>query len=199
MIIFGLNPCLRCCRRSAWNHHAFLLRLAYKDLSSKLIHVNRISLSLHAQRMLSSRFAFGSRIAKHRGASQCLALAPPSPPITSLPNATYVHPPASPLTITIFATPQLPLSVRRNLHIIPKPHVISVRQIGDSPTPSSKFHLTMSPLGVPLCHSHYQILLRFFPIIVRPCWAQHKKESQQYRMPAHFIFYSNNGSFSLAE
>src|SRR5574344_1740112 len=45
MIIFGLNPCLRCCRRSAWNHHAFLLRLAYKDLSSKLIHVNRVSSS----------------------------------------------------------------------------------------------------------------------------------------------------------
>ena len=45
MIIFGLNPCLRCCRRSAWNHHAFFLRLAYKDLSSKLIHVNRVSSS----------------------------------------------------------------------------------------------------------------------------------------------------------
>ena len=45
MIIFGLNPCLRCCRRSSWNHHAFLLRLAYKDLSSKLIHVNRVSSS----------------------------------------------------------------------------------------------------------------------------------------------------------
>ena len=45
MIIFDLNPCLRCCRRSAWNHHAFLLRLAYKNLSSKLIHVNRVSSS----------------------------------------------------------------------------------------------------------------------------------------------------------
>ena len=38
--------------------------------------------TIRAYRMLNSRFACGSRIVKHRGTAQCLALAPPFPPIT---------------------------------------------------------------------------------------------------------------------
>ena len=54
MIIFGLNLCLRCCRQSAWNHHASFLRLAYKDLSSKLITATGFRHTYYASRLLSS-------------------------------------------------------------------------------------------------------------------------------------------------
>nr|THJ76577.1 hypothetical protein EPD62_15875 [Acetivibrio thermocellus] len=59
-------------------------------------------------------------------------------------------------------------------------YVISVRQTGDLPPTSFRFHLTVDTLVLSYTLPTTRVCSGLSPVRLRPCWAHHNSPAQQF-------------------